>query len=61
MLIRAALEQKKAEEKKDSGPIDYDAPVESEKNTIGVGTKVIRVCGYIRQSFTFKGKRKEKK
>uniref|UniRef100_A0A2P2LQ10 Uncharacterized protein LOC105131691 isoform X1 n=2 Tax=Rhizophora mucronata TaxID=61149 RepID=A0A2P2LQ10_RHIMU len=37
---RSALEQKKAEEIKDFGPIDYDAPVESEKKTIGVGAKI---------------------
>ncbi|GLT61762.1 hypothetical protein SLA2020_344440 [Shorea laevis] len=39
-IKRAALEQKKAEENKEFGPIDYDAPVESEKNTIGIGTKI---------------------
>lgn len=41
MLLRAALEQKKTEEQKEFGAIDYDAPVESEKKTtIGLGTKV---------------------
>ena len=39
-LLRSALEQKKAEEEKEFGAIDYDAPVESEKKTIGLGTKV---------------------
>ncbi|XP_060969310.1 uncharacterized protein LOC115713390 [Cannabis sativa] len=37
---RAALEQKKADGEKEFGPIDYDAPVESEKKTIGLGTKI---------------------
>ncbi|KAM7254228.1 hypothetical protein ACFE04_031910 [Oxalis oulophora] len=36
---RSALEQKKADEKKEFGAIDYDAPVESGKKTIGLGTK----------------------
>ncbi|XVE91129.1 hypothetical protein DITRI_Ditri20bG0130000 [Diplodiscus trichospermus] len=36
----AALEQKKAEEQKEFGAIDYDAPVESEKKTIRLGTKI---------------------
>ncbi|TYI77439.1 hypothetical protein E1A91_D06G142500v1 [Gossypium mustelinum] len=39
-IRRAALEQKKVEEQKEFGPIDYDAPVESEKKTIGLGTKI---------------------
>lgn len=39
-ILRSALEQKKAEEIKEFGPIDYDAPIESEKKTIGLGTKV---------------------
>lgn len=39
-LLRSALEQKKAEENKEFGAIDYDAPVESETKTIGLGTKV---------------------
>ncbi|OMO65544.1 Tetratricopeptide-like helical [Corchorus olitorius] len=39
-IRRAALEQKRAEEQKEFGPIDYDAPVESDKKTIGLGTKV---------------------
>ncbi|OMO76077.1 Tetratricopeptide-like helical [Corchorus capsularis] len=39
-IKRAALEQKRAEEQKEFGPIDYDAPVESDKKTIGLGTKV---------------------
>ncbi|OVA01684.1 Tetratricopeptide repeat-containing domain [Macleaya cordata] len=37
---RSALKQRKVEESKQFGTIDYDAPVESEKNTIGLGTKV---------------------
>ena len=28
------------EEEKEFGAIDYDAPIESDKNTIGLGTKV---------------------
>lgn len=40
MLLRTALEQKKADEKKEYGAIDYDTPVESEEKTIGLGTKV---------------------
>ena len=43
-LLRAALEQKKADEEKEFGAIDYDAPVESEKKTIGLGTKVRLGC-----------------
>jgi hypothetical protein len=39
-LLRSALEQKKADEVKEFRAIDYDAPVESEKKTIGLGTKV---------------------
>ncbi|XP_004507566.1 uncharacterized protein [Cicer arietinum] len=37
---RSALEQKKVEEKKEFGAIDYDAPISSDKKTIGFGTKV---------------------
>ncbi|KAL5823747.1 hypothetical protein ACOSQ4_021647 [Xanthoceras sorbifolium] len=37
---RSALEQKKVEQEKEFGAIDYDAPVESEKKTIGLGTKI---------------------
>nr|XP_009781276.1 PREDICTED: uncharacterized protein LOC104230228 isoform X4 [Nicotiana sylvestris] len=37
---RLALKQKKAEEEKAYGAIDYDAPVESESTTIGLGTKI---------------------
>ncbi|GLT61229.1 hypothetical protein SLA2020_339510 [Shorea laevis] len=37
---RSALEQKKTDEVKEFGAIDYDAPVESEKRTIGLGTKI---------------------
>ncbi|XVF86241.1 hypothetical protein PTKIN_Ptkin18bG0024700 [Pterospermum kingtungense] len=39
-IRRAALEQKKAEEQKEFGAIDYDAPVELEKKPIGLGTKI---------------------
>ena len=37
---RSALEQKKAEENKNYQAIDYDASIEPEQNTIGLGTKV---------------------
>lgn len=37
---RSALDQKKAEEEKEFGAIDYDAPVNSESSTIGLGTKI---------------------
>ncbi|PIN23860.1 hypothetical protein CDL12_03406 [Handroanthus impetiginosus] len=37
---RSALEQKKAEEEKEYGAIDYDAPSETNNNTIGLGTKI---------------------
>ncbi|KAJ4956201.1 hypothetical protein NE237_012984 [Protea cynaroides] len=37
---RLAIEQKKAEEIKQYGAIDYDAPIKSEQSTIGFGTKV---------------------
>lgn len=40
MPLRAAVQQKKAEEQKEFGPIDYDAPAESDKKTIGLGTQV---------------------
>ncbi|WMV22604.1 hypothetical protein MTR67_015989 [Solanum verrucosum] len=40
---RSALQQKKTEEEKAYGAIDYDAPVESRSTTIGLGTKVIGV------------------
>ncbi|KAL6639794.1 hypothetical protein ACP70R_022616 [Stipagrostis hirtigluma subsp. patula] len=36
----SALEKKKTEENKNYQAIDYDAPIESDKNTIGFGTKV---------------------
>lgn len=39
-ILRSALEQKKAEEDKLNQAIDYDAPIESEQNTVGLGTKV---------------------
>ncbi|KAL1205682.1 hypothetical protein V5N11_001383 [Cardamine amara subsp. amara] len=39
-IKRSALEQKKTEEVKEFGPIDYDAPVKSDQKTIGLGTKV---------------------
>lgn len=34
------IEQKKAEDKKEFGAIDYDEPISSDKKTIGLGTKV---------------------
>ncbi|KAK6796119.1 hypothetical protein RDI58_009574 [Solanum bulbocastanum] len=37
---RSALQQKKTEEEKAYGAIDYDAPVESRSTTIGLGTKI---------------------
>ena len=40
VLYRSALEKKKAEENKDYQAIDYDAPIESDKTTIGFGTRV---------------------
>ncbi|CAA0829520.1 Tetratricopeptide repeat (TPR)-like superfamily protein [Striga hermonthica] len=39
-IRKSALEQKKAEEKKQYGAIDYDAPSETNSGTIGLGTKV---------------------
>lgn len=46
MVLRSAAEQKKAEEEKEFGAIDYDAPVETEKAAIGLGTKV-RLKSYL--------------
>ena len=40
VLYRSALEKKKAEENKDYQAIDYDAPIESDKSTMGFGTRV---------------------
>lgn len=37
---RSALQQKKTEEEKAYGAIDYDAPVEPRSTTIGLGTKI---------------------
>ncbi|XP_058728757.1 uncharacterized protein LOC131601054 [Vicia villosa] len=37
---RSALEKKKAEEKREFGAIDYEAPISSDNKTIGFGTKV---------------------
>ncbi|XP_057474047.1 uncharacterized protein LOC130762429 [Actinidia eriantha] len=37
---RSALEQKKSGESEKYGAIDYDAPVESDPSTIGLGTKI---------------------
>lgn len=37
---RSALEKRKAEEEREFGAIDYDAPVESQQSTIGLGTKI---------------------
>ncbi|CAA2972815.1 5-oxoprolinase [Olea europaea subsp. europaea] len=39
-IRKSALEQKKSEEKKQYGVIDYDAPVKTESSTIGLGTKI---------------------
>lgn len=46
-LWRSALEQKKAEEKKVIGAIDYDAPTENNSSSIGLGTKVISLLLYV--------------
>ncbi|KAK9146080.1 hypothetical protein Sjap_005983 [Stephania japonica] len=37
---RSAHEQKKANETNQFGPIDYDEPVDSNQNTMGLGTKI---------------------
>ncbi|KAL6842244.1 hypothetical protein ACP4OV_027892 [Aristida adscensionis] len=37
---RSALEKKKTEESKNYQAIDYDAPIESDKSTIGFGTRI---------------------
>ncbi|KAF0908676.1 hypothetical protein E2562_027232 [Oryza meyeriana var. granulata] len=37
---RSALEKKKADDNKNYQAIDYDAPIESDKSTIGFGTRV---------------------
>lgn len=49
MLLRSALEKKKEDDEKDFGAIDYDAPVEAEKKTIGLGTQVkfSAVCAFL--------------
>jgi hypothetical protein len=39
-FYRSAIEKKIAEEKKTYQAIDYDSPIESDKKTIGFGTKV---------------------
>ncbi|KAJ0039313.1 hypothetical protein Pint_22916 [Pistacia integerrima] len=39
-LLTSAVEQKKAEKEREFGAIDYDAPIESDKKTIGLGIKV---------------------
>lgn len=39
-IRRSALEQKKAEEDKQFGAIDYDTPVETKSRTVGLGTKI---------------------
>ncbi|KAJ4884717.1 Tetratricopeptide repeat (TPR)-like superfamily protein [Raphanus sativus] len=39
-IRRSALEKKKTEVVNEFGPIDYDAPVQSDQKTIGLGTKV---------------------
>lgn len=38
--FRSAIQQKKAEEEKQYGAIDYDAPIEPKSGTLGLGTKV---------------------
>jgi len=40
MPFRSAIEKKRAEEEREFGAIDYDAPVEPKQSTIGLGTKV---------------------
>ena len=49
MLLRSALKKKKEDDEKDFGAIDYDAPVEAEKKTIGLGTQVkfSAVCAFL--------------
>uniref|UniRef100_A0A453CX33 Uncharacterized protein n=1 Tax=Aegilops tauschii subsp. strangulata TaxID=200361 RepID=A0A453CX33_AEGTS len=37
---RSALDKKKVEETKNYQAIDYDAPIESDKSTLGFGTRV---------------------
>ncbi|XP_057769279.1 uncharacterized protein LOC130989332 [Salvia miltiorrhiza] len=39
-IKKSAIEQKKAEETKVIGAIDYDAPTENNSSTIGLGTKI---------------------
>ncbi|KAI3455747.1 hypothetical protein Pfo_012410 [Paulownia fortunei] len=39
-IRKSALEQKKAEEEKEFGAIDYDAPSETNSSTIGLGSKI---------------------
>lgn len=39
-IKRSAVQQKKTEESNQYGPIDYDAPIMSEKKEIGLATKV---------------------
>ncbi|EMS61677.1 hypothetical protein TRIUR3_25337 [Triticum urartu] len=39
-LKRSALDKKKVEENKNYQAIDYDAPIESDKSTLGFGTRV---------------------
>ncbi|KAL2462541.1 Tetratricopeptide repeat (TPR)-like superfamily protein [Forsythia ovata] len=39
-IRKSALEQKKSEEEKQYGAIDYDAPTKTESSTIGLGTKI---------------------
>lgn len=41
LSFRSALQQKKAEEEKQYGAIDYDTPTVPKSNTVGLGTKVI--------------------
>uniref|UniRef100_A0A1J3K095 Protein SLOW GREEN 1, chloroplastic n=1 Tax=Noccaea caerulescens TaxID=107243 RepID=A0A1J3K095_NOCCA len=39
-IRRSALEQKKTQVVKEFGPIDYDAPVQTDQKTIGLGTQI---------------------
>ncbi|XP_031249397.1 uncharacterized protein LOC116107231 [Pistacia vera] len=39
-IKRSAVEQKKEEKEREFGAIDYDAPIESDKKTIGLGIKI---------------------
>lgn len=57
--FRSATQQKKAEEEKQYGAIDYDAPIEPKSGTLGLGTKVISqlelmyLCTFIARYYFF--------